>query len=743
MGSEAGQTPSQERELNLRYLQAELGRMDVLIRREVRRWQLAGQDPADAFRGLAISAQTAANLSSRAFGSSWGQGVQLPAEEEAAFECDSLRYKDQVETIFSQAQSQKIELRLQQLAQIFQLDSFECDAFLLTMAPALDLRYERLYGFLRDNVTLKTASVNLILNLLCGGGEGRLTRLACFRPEAPLFRNHILVRDGEKNDGPNHLLSQSLHVDPSIVAWLLGDYHPSAEAAPFTQLISSGEDETDTLLSAPLEQQADFSSFEPSAGQSPLLAFYGADQAGQQAAARRVAVRLGRPLLTVDLAQALVAGMHPVDAVSLALRDARLTGATPFFCNWDVCLVSERAGSEGEKGGAKSGGAPIVQVLTEVCAYPGLAITSSQNVWHAAGVQREKPIQWIEFSLPSYQARLALWQHFLGQPAAGEKDDFNLSALAGQFLLTGSQIRDAVATARDLAAQRGRLLGATELFSAARLHSNSTLGGLARKIEPRYTWKDIILPEDQLTQLREVVSTVRSRPLVLEEWGVGRKLVPSSGIPILFSGPPGTGKTMAAEVIANELGLDLYKIELSGVVSKYIGETEKNLERIFDEAEQSNAILFFDEADAIFGKRSEVKDAHDRYANIETSYLLQRMELYGGVTILATNLRANLDQAFTRRLQFLIDFPFPDENDRQRIWQALFPASVPHDLAIDFGLLARSYKLAGGNIRNIIVSAAYTAAADGRTVNLDHLLHGVRREMQKMGRLIDDKSKKS
>jgi SpoVK/Ycf46/Vps4 family AAA+-type ATPase len=226
--------------------------------------------------------------------------------------------------------------------------------------------------------------------------------------------------------------------------------------------------------------------------------------------------------------------------------------------------------------------------------------------------------------------------------------------------------------------------------------------------------------------------------LVMGTWGVGRKLASSNGVTILFAGPPGTGKTMAAEVIASELGLDLYKIDLSTIVSKYIGETEKNLERIFGEAQSSNAILFFDEADAIFGKRSEVKDAHDRYANIEVSYLLQRMEAYDGVTILATNLRANLDDAFTRRLQHAVDFPFPEEEYRLRIWQTLFPPDVPRQPDLDFAPLAKRFKLAGGNIRNVIVGAAFLAAADGGSVTMSHLLHGTRREMQKMGRLMNE-----
>jgi SpoVK/Ycf46/Vps4 family AAA+-type ATPase len=237
--------------------------------------------------------------------------------------------------------------------------------------------------------------------------------------------------------------------------------------------------------------------------------------------------------------------------------------------------------------------------------------------------------------------------------------------------------------------------------------------------------------------LREIVTSVREQGTVLDEWELGRKLASNRGTTILFAGPPGTGKTMAAEIISAELGLDLFKIDLSTVVSKYIGETEKNLEQIFSEAENSNAILFFDEADALFGKRSEVRDSHDRYANVEISYLLQRMEAYNGITILATNLRANLDEAFTRRLQFAVDFPFPDEHDRLRIWQTLFPARVPRAEDIDLPLLAHHFKLAGGSIRNVLVNAAYLAAADGRRVTMQHLLHGVRRELQKMGRLME------
>ena len=279
----------------------------------------------------------------------------------------------------------------------------------------------------------------------------------------------------------------------------------------------------------------------------------------------------------------------------------------------------------------------------------------------------------------------------------------------------------------------------SSLVAAARGQSSHHLDSLALKIRPRYTWGDIVLPEEELGVLHEIVGTIRGRARVLDEWGLNKKLVPNPGIAVLFAGPPGTGKTLAAQVMAAELGMDLYRIDLSTVVSKYIGETEKNLERIFSQAANSNTILFFDEADAIFGKRSDVKDAHDRYANIEVSYLLQRIESYDGVAILASNLRSNLDDAFIRRLQFIVDFPFPDETQRLQIWNVLFPPGVPRGEALDFESFAKRFRLSGGNIRNAIVNAAFAAASEDCGVSNRHLAHAVRRELQKMGRLINEK----
>jgi hypothetical protein len=719
---------SETDDLSLAHLQAELARIDVLIQREVRRWQLAGQDPNDTFRGLRVSDDEAVGLLNRPFGASWGATAELGSEQ-AAFEAALAAAQTQSSKIAARAKKQNVSLRLRHLVDTFKLDSFDLDAFLICLAPTLDLRYERLYGYLQDDVTRRRPSVNLVLDLLCEPGPGRLLQLTRFADDAPLLAHALLERAPEAGGLAPSLLGQSLLPDEAIVAWLLGNYRPHADLAGHARLIQAGTPEHDDILAGkawPALQPA----LRATGGRPPVLVFHGPDQAGQEAAARLVAGDVGRSLLQIDLAQVVSPEKTAPEVVRAALRDARLTGAIPCLLGWDACLAPDTRTT------------PVGDIQAQVNAFPHLVVIAGTATWQARGREQDRNLVWMEFPVPDFAHRQALWQHFIEQSEARlpqPVSDLDLVDLAGQFSLTSLQIHDAAAAAADQARLRGGTLDRAELFQAARSYSSPGLANLAHKIEARYTWSDIVLPTDQLSMLKELIATVRGRPMVLETWGVGDKLAASAGVTILFAGPPGTGKTMAAEVIASELGLELYKIDLSTVVNKYIGETEKNLGRIFDEASNSNAILFFDEADAIFGKRSEVKDAHDRYANIEVSYLLQRMETYDGVTILATNLRANLDDAFTRRLQFAVDFPFPDEAYRLRIWEALFPESLPRAGNIDLRLLAQRFKLAGGNIRNIIVSAAYLAAADGGEVTMAHLLHGARRELQKMGRLVKEK----
>jgi hypothetical protein len=337
-----------------------------------------------------------------------------------------------------------------------------------------------------------------------------------------------------------------------------------------------------------------------------------------------------------------------------------------------------------------------------------------------------RPVLSVSVPRLPYEEATALWQRELAGAAGAA--DVDVAALAARFQLGPEGIASA---ARSLAHRPAGEPPARTVWRACRLLARARLGDLAQRIEPEADWNRLVLPPDELTTLRAIEVQVRHRARVVHEWGFSSHGERGSGTSAIFSGPSGTGKTMAAEVLARALDLDLYRIDLSAVVSKYIGETEKNLRRVFDAAEEGGAILLFDEADALFGKRTEIKDSHDRHANIEVSYLLQRMEGYQGLAVLTTNLRKNIDEAFLRRIQFVVDFPFPDEALRERIWRDIFPNDTPLD-GVDPHRLAR-LAVAGGNIKNIARNAAYLAAGEDRPLRMQHLLDAARLEYAKLG----------
>lgn len=712
---------------------AGLSYIHLRIHWAVLRARAGGLNPDDEFLGLYISDEQVDTLLSRGVDQHPWHTLTMASENghhwQAALEQARQHWRGRtIET-----RRADVPMRLETLVRAFGLDDVEVDALLITVAPEIDPAYGRLFAYLQDDVTRKQPSVDLILNLLSDDMESKLRLRRHFSREATLFRHQLLAPSEEASSGRARI-QQALRPATVVVRYLLGEL-PLARALDGCATLewSDAAESRGRLpkqLARKLRQaasgQGQFSELLPQ-GQPrllPIFAFCGHAGVGRREAALLVARTLDSPLLTVDLPRLAADQASPLSALRLALRDARLLQAVLYLRGWDSILVDGR---------------PDDSLLSLLLSHPGPIITAGQQRWQAtAGAyrSRQRPILQVDFPTPDYEGRRRVWQRQLGSDAEAPAN--MIEPLANQFRFTPGQIEDAVATARDLALWRREPLGAAHLFDACRAHSNQKLATLATKIRPRYEWSDIVLPADTLSQLQEMVATVRRRPTVYEQWGFGRKLALGKGLNALFAGESGTGKTMAADIIAGELGQDLYKVDLSMLVSKYIGETEKNLSRIFAEAATSNAILFFDEADAIFGKRSEVKDSHDRYANIEISYLLQRMEAYDGVVILATNLRANLDEAFTRRLHFVVEFPFPQAADRERIWRVNVPSQTPLGDDVDFELLAQRYRLAGGNIRNIIMAAAFLAAEEEVVVSMRHLLHASRREFQKMGRLIDE-----
>jgi adenylate kinase family enzyme len=340
----------------------------------------------------------------------------------------------------------------------------------------------------------------------------------------------------------------------------------------------------------------------------------------------------------------------------------------------------------------------------------------------------DRTVLLVEVPFPSFTERRTAWEAFSGTDGAAD--------VAAKFRLSIEQIVAAAEVSRVAARTRGQdTPEPADLDLGARHASSSRLGDLAARLSPGYSFDDLVLPDRQRDLLRSISAYLRHRDRVLSEWGYEVTVARTQGLKVLFAGESGTGKTMVAQVLAAELGLDLFRVDLATVVSKYIGETEKNLERIFTAADGSNAILFFDEADALFGKRSEVSDSHDRYANIEVAYLLQRMELYPGAVILATNFKRNIDDAFIRRLDFVVDFPFPEADDRKKIWRLVLPQAAPVSDDIDLDFLATQFKLSGGAIRNCSLAAAFRAADEDGEISMGHLVRAVAQEYGKQGRL--------
>ncbi|HEY9651607.1 MAG TPA: ATP-binding protein, partial [Coleofasciculaceae cyanobacterium] len=343
---------------------------------------------------------------------------------------------------------------------------------------------------------------------------------------------------------------------------------------------------------------------------------------------------------------------------------------------------------------------------------------------------------------PTTNEQRAIWNNALGEVAPTLNGQ--IETLVSHFNLNTPAIQAACWKAKSLEKVRWQEEDGNNspssiqerLWDICRIQSRSRLDELAQRIESTPSWDDLVLPERERTILRDIAAHVRQRTKVYETWGFGSKGGRGLGISALFAGASGTGKTMAAEVLGNELRLDVYRIDLSTIISKYIGETEKNLRRVFDAAEGAGAILLFDEADALFGKRSDVKDSHDRYANIEVGYLLQRMESYRGLAILTTNLKGSIDQAFLRRIRFVVQFPFPDLTQRTEIWRRVFPQQTPTH-RLNFEKLAK-LNVAGGNIRNIALNSAFLAADAGESVGMKHILEAAMSEYVKLERPLTD-----
>jgi len=573
----------------------------------------------------------------------------------------------------------------------FELSAFERDVLLLSAGVELDAGIADECTAHNGVVTVPRATFALALAKLPEPHWSALT------PIRPLRASRLLqVRDSRA------ITSSCLDIEERVLHFLAGVNYLDPRLSPLMR------EQVGSEVLAKAHEHAVKSALKvlkSSKKGTRCVQLVGDDPESHREVARRIAEHLGFRLYVLR-GEDIPASAEEAEAlVALWHRESKLLRSALLIC------INE----DSEQHAVRFLGSISGQVLVSV--PQAIAISSATT---------------LDLHKPLATEQKQLWTELLGERAG--QFDGSLDAVAAQFRLGGSEIASTARALRQVTA------GGTDfqdaLWNACRATARSRLDELAQRVEPVATWGDLVVPEQQTATLRQIVAHARQRLKVYEKWGFKEKSARGLGISVLFSGESGTGKTMAAEVLANELRLDLYRIDLATVVSKYIGETEKNLRRVFDAAEKSGAILLFDEADALFGKRSEVRNSQDRFANIEVSYLLQRMEAYRGLAILTTNLKEAIDSAFLRRLRFIVQFPFPDQDLREHIWRGVFPASLPTD-SIDYRKLAQ-LNVAGGNIRNIALNAAFLAADSTEAVNMAHLLQAARSEATKRNRPFSD-----
>jgi hypothetical protein len=655
-------------------LRARIALLETQVRAAVARRRELDADADDRFRGLYITDDQVDRL----LGDGWadvGRAAGTADENDLAADRSN------------GTNGRHAEPRLPGLAHAFGLDGTDLALLLVAVAPDLDPRFERLYAYLQDDVTRRRPTVGLALELV-GLSPWSADARRRLGQGGPLARAGLLEVEGA--DRP--ALGRPLRVPDRVLAHLLGSDDPDPDLRPFLV-----EHETFTLVEAePLA----------SALARGVRVIYLRDRVGAATSAAAVAALYvdGRPAIHLDLG-ALGGEEDPGRIVALVMREAALRGAG--IVAGPIDAPSPRL-------------ARTIDALTDGRTPTILFGTTAWDpTW-----SRQEP--WLTDAPDlSNTTRAGLWH------VADEDTAMRL----GAFRLAPEQILRARRSADARARARGATPDLGDLQAGARSENATGLDRLARRVEPRARWSDLVVPPTISGQLGELASRARRRDIVLDEWRLGGGATHGRGVTALFAGDPGTGKTLSAEVVASEVGLDLYVIDLSSVVDKYIGETEKNLDRIFREADRINGVLLFDEADALFGQRSEVRDARDRYANVEIAYLLQRMEQFDGLAILTTNLRANIDEAFLRRLDVVIDFPMPEEDERFAIWRMHLPERVPVAADVDLPFMAARFRLSGGHIRNICLTAAYLAAERDRIVTMADIVRGAEREYAKLGRL--------
>ncbi|HKE15359.1 MAG TPA: ATP-binding protein [Kofleriaceae bacterium] len=714
------------------HLEDELAVVGKLFERRIHQHWEAGILPRihDEFSGTFVSSDEVSAILG---------GGAAPSEKGelaiAALERDIARREGEIEARLAATRGAGAPLPFDRMQRVLALTPTERRALWVLIAVELASRMRALMRYLVNESSRVYADVGL-LELLVYAGDARERMVRELAADGRLLALRLVEPVGGRRayDEAPYLL-RSLRVNPRVIELAHGVVRLDRDVARVADLVGEPPAATDLLVPDELKSQVAAllspaaSAADPSpAGQAaPIVVLAGPDGAGRKSLVFGAACAAGRPVLHLRCKE--LAGWDGAELARLAqavAREALLFDALPLFEGVDLLAPHAESGRPDRMRPFEGALAALSAPVAATCApRDGRPVALGRG------------LLMVDVPVPTEAARATLWRRALDGAAPG----LDFDAVASRYPVTGGVLLRSAAAASALAAARARSGGASgvtdgDVHAGLRGTLDIKLSGLGRRVTWRQGWADLILPDDSLEEVREFIARVKHKRRVYDEWGFARKFAKGLGLSALFAGPPGTGKTMVAGIIADELALDLYQIDLSRIVSKYVGETEKNLAELFDAAEAGHAILLFDEADSLFAKRTEVKSSVDRYANLEVNYLLQRMEAFGGITVLTTNMDSAIDDAFRRRISFRVNFPFPEPEDRRRLWQVMIPSEAELSGDIDFDLLSHKYEMSGGYIRNAVLRAAFLAADDRSPITMRHMMRAANLEYAAMGKVV-------
>lgn len=613
-------------------------------------------------------------------------------------------------------------LPLEHLIETFKLADFEIFCLYVSLAIELDPSFEKNIRYFNESLPLPYPSLGLLLKMYCDSLSAYLHLRQQFKSDHRLFK--YFYSDSLKNAvGP--MINAPLALDQPILDFVLA-FDTYAVSKPYMALISPHtQDEVHYFPEIEKRLQSYVTLNHTQAlDQHVLFHLHGEKGIGKHALTYSFCSHYDQNALLVQCK--LLSSELTSETIDAITREALMHRAVVVFEDFEslTTQLNQRDVSQF-----------MPLLLKALKRFAKVCFAFSQEPWHPQSLFESFLIIDVPLVSPNLSERFTYWKNS-GQnfPLA---EDIAFETLANQFKLGPKQIDKALRDAhQQMLWEHTSQISLSQLQQANYFQLSHALGENTQRLRGKATFKDLVLPKEQLSQLTDACNHMRYRHIVLQEWGFEDKLSYGTGLGILFTGPPGTGKTFAAQALANELGLELYRVDLSQIISKYIGETEKQLRAIFEEASKSSAILLFDEGDALFSKRTEVSDAHDKYANVETSYLLQKIEAYDGITIVTTNLIGNIDEAFIRRFAFVVHFPLPTAAYRRTLWRQVFPPQMPLSSHLDLDYMGNHFELSGASIKNIALNASYMAAASQRELTMKDLLLATMAELTKTGKSV-------